>query len=73
MLSFVAQRLALRAVKFGAPVSAEAKKVARAARFGETTSVDSKKEARAARFGSSASSVTSAGNVPVSIVHMVTI
>ncbi|XP_034239740.1 SAP domain-containing ribonucleoprotein isoform X2 [Thrips palmi] len=62
------ERLALRAVKFGAPVSAEAKKVARAARFGGATSAeskaDSKKEARAARFGSSASSVTSAGNVP---------
>ncbi|XP_026290654.1 SAP domain-containing ribonucleoprotein isoform X1 [Frankliniella occidentalis] len=58
------ERLALRAVKFGAPASVEAKKVARAARFGETASADSKKEARAARFGSSASSVTSAGNVP---------
>lgn len=58
------ERLALRAVKFGSPVSAEAKKVARAARFGEPTSADSKKEARAARFGLSATSVTSAGNVP---------
>lgn len=60
------ERLALRAVKFGEPLTGEAKKVARAARFGESAPVsfDSKKEARAARFGTSASSVTSAGNVP---------
>ncbi|KAK3908009.1 SAP domain-containing ribonucleoprotein [Frankliniella fusca] len=58
------ERLALRAAKFGAPTTVEAKKEARAARFGEPSSADAKKEARAARFGSSASSVTSAGNVP---------
>lgn len=57
------ERLALRAVKFGAPASNEAKKLMRAARF-ETSSDDPKKAGRAARFGLSASSVTSASNVP---------
>ncbi|KAJ1522821.1 hypothetical protein ONE63_001973 [Megalurothrips usitatus] len=45
-------------------VSMKERLALRAVKFGEPLTGEAKKEARAARFGTSASSVTSAGNVP---------